>query len=177
MSASSCPFPDGLEEDCAARDNLLRRHASLFSLLLLGSLLALALLGLLGGARSPIAMAESDAARIVVKTPEVLRNGVFFETRITIEAKRDIAKPVLALPPALWRDLTINSMVPQATDEAYEDGRFTFTYPALKAGDRLEIKIDGQINPPLFAGTRGSVAVLDDTRPLVEVPVTMRVLP
>ncbi|RDE07163.1 hypothetical protein [Sphingomonas aracearum] len=170
-------FPDGIGDDHAARDPVLRRHASIVSLLVFGGLLLAALLGTFGGGRSPVRTAQAAAATLTVATPRTLRNGVFFETRVTVTARRDIARLVLALPPSLWRDITVNSQVPQASEEKFENGRFAFDYGPLKAGESLDVKIDGQINPPLFGGTSGTIAVLDDKAELVSLPVTMKVLP
>jgi hypothetical protein len=54
-----------------------------------------------------------------------------------------------------WRDLTINTMMPAPSDETSEDGDYIFSYGPLKSGQKLTAKFDGQINPPLFAGTKG----------------------
>ena len=60
---------------------------------------------------------------------------------------------------------------------APKDGAFRFDYGPLKAGETLDIQIDGQINPPLFAGTHGRVAVFDGERELVGIPLRITVLP
>lgn len=170
-------FPDGIEHRHASRASWLSRSAGIVSLLVFGALLALALAGLFGGGRSPVRTVEGADVALTVATPATLRNGLFYETRITITARRDIGKLVLAVPPSLWRDMTINAQVPAAAEESFENGRFAFDYGPLKAGDKLEVKIDGQINPPLFGGTRGTIAVLDDKRELASLPLSMRVLP
>jgi hypothetical protein len=48
--SSVMSFPDGIDPDHLASPSALRRHASPFSLLVLGGLLAVALTGRLGGA-------------------------------------------------------------------------------------------------------------------------------
>jgi len=52
-----------------------------------------------------------------------------------------------------------------------------WSYGPMKAGDSLTIKIDGQINPPLFAGTHGAFMVYDGTRKLGALPLSIRVFP
>ena len=52
-------------------------------------------------------------------------------------------------------------MIPQADKEEYRKGRFLFHYGKLAPGEVLAVKIDGQINPPLFMGTSGSIGVDD----------------
>ncbi len=73
--------------------------------------------------------------------------------------------------------MTINTMIPAAREERAEAGAFHFEYGALRQGETLDIKVDGQINPPLFAGTRGSVGVLDGQILLTQIPLTITVLP
>ena len=136
-----------------------------------------ALTGVLGGSKTRALTAASPAAVLTVDTPRTMRSGLFFETRIAVEAREALADAVIALPPALWRDQTINTVVPAAESEEHKDGRFRFHYGALAAGDRLEIKIDGQINPPLTFGTRGEVALYDGERLIASIPLVIRVLP
>lgn len=170
-------YPDGLGEVHAARRGRLHRHASLFSLIVLGALMALALSGLLAGGRAHTTLAAAPGATLGVSAPRILRNGEFFEMRVAVEAKVPITDATLAIPPELWRDMTINSHVPAASEEAFEDGAFAFHYGPLKPGERLEIKIDGQINPPLTLGTRGFVRLQDGDRAIVTAPVAIGVLP
>ena len=169
--------PDGIRDDHAAPRRGLYRHANPFSILVLGALMIAALTGLFGGDKTSTLTAVSPAATLTVDTPRTMRSGLFFETRIAVEAREALSDAVIALPPALWRDQTINTIVPAAESEAFKDGRFRFHYGALAAGDRLEIKIDGQINPPLTIGAEGEVALYDGERPVVSIPLTIRVLP
>ena len=84
---------------------------------------------------------------------------------------------VIAISAPLWRQMTINTMIPAASEESYSQGAQRFSFGKLEAGDSFRFKIDGQINPSLFAGTRGEIAVLDGDRRIVGTPVTMKVLP
>ena len=170
-------FPDGLEERHAGHRPALHRHANPLSVLLLGGLLLLALLGLLGGGKSPVVQASAPAATLSVKTPQTLRSGLFFETDITAEAHAPIADAVIAVPPSLWQDETVNTQVPAPDKEAFKDGAFRFHYGPLAAGERLHVKVDGQINPPLTVGTEGAVVLLDGEREIARVPLSVRVLP
>ncbi|WP_294394523.1 hypothetical protein [uncultured Sphingomonas sp.] len=154
-----------------------RTHANPLPLLFLTAVMLLALIGWFGGGRSPTLTADSAAVRLDVHTPVVIRNGQFFETRIRVTPRRRIAKLVVAVSPSLWRDLTQNSMVPQADKETFEDGRFRFDYGAGEPGEPLELKIDFQINPALFGHVAGVVEVYDDKILLVRLPVRMTVRP
>lgn len=153
------------------------RHASPISILLLGGLLLAAALGFTGGQPSPPRTADLGDARLTVKTPTVIRNGEFFETDITLTAKAPLDDAVVAVSPTLWQDMTVNTMIPAPAEERFEDGRFHFSYGPLRAGDSVHIKVDGQINPPLFAGTSGEIAVFDGKRRIGEMPLRIKVLP
>lgn len=170
-------FPDGIDDNHARGRGGLHKIPNVLSILVLGAIVAAALLGLFGGGKSPPVQVTTADATLTVTTPQTMRSGLFFETRITVAARRPIADVVIALPPALWRDQTINTTIPGADKEEGADGSFRFHYGALKSGETLEIKYDGQINPPLFAGTRGSIALLDGERPLADVPLNYRVWP
>ncbi|WP_343518936.1 hypothetical protein [Sphingomonas sp.] len=172
-TAPSPNHPDGIAPASE------RRGANLnwLSLAVLGAVMLAALLGAFGGGKARSLVADAPGARLEVHTPRVLRNGMFFETRLRVTAKAPIADAVIVVPAALWRDMTINTMIPAPGEEKTDKGAFRFSYGALKAGDVLEIKIDGQINPPLFAGTNGAIELHDGERPLAAIPVAITVLP
>ncbi|KQM80123.1 hypothetical protein [Xylophilus sp. Leaf220] len=150
--------------------------ASLLSLVVLGTVMALGLSGLLGG-RDALLKAAGNGVELTVQTPQVIRNGQFFETTLQVTAQRDVAKLVLRVPAALWRDFTVNSAVPAAAEEAFQDGDYAFTFDKLKAGDRFETKFDLQINPDATGLRSADIGVFDGERPLAAVPVQIRVLP
>lgn len=166
---------EGIEAGPSRR--LWDRHASPISILVLGGILLAAWLGFAGGQPSPRKVADFGPAQLVVKTPVTIRNGEFFETDIILTARAPIADAVIAVTPQLWRDMTVNTMIPAPTEEGFEDGRFRFSYGPLVAGDSLHVKIDGQINPPLFAGTRGEISVFDGSRRIGAMPLRIKVLP
>ena len=170
-------FPDGITAEHDDRPRGMRRHASPGSIVLLGGLIVAAFSGVLGGHPNPIVEIAAPEARMLLDTPQIIRNGEFFETRITVEARRPIGDVVIALSSEYWRDMTINSMIPAAADETFEDRMYRFSFGPLAAGKTLKFKIDGQINPPLFAGTRGTLALLDGDRVIAEHPLSLRVLP
>jgi len=168
--------PDGIK-DPVHRAQLWDRHASPISFLILGSLLAAAVTGNFGGQPSPRVDADFGVARLSVLTPTVIRNGEFFETAIDIRADEPLSDATLAVEAGLWRDMTINTMIPAAAEEEYKDGEYRFAYGPLEAGETLSVKIDGQINPPLFAGNEGVIAVYDGERLLGRRVFRIKVLP
>ena len=170
-------FPDGVQDRHVAVPSRLHRHANPLSLLVLGGLILVALLGVLGGGKAETVTARSPAADLSVTVPHTMRSGIFFEMRAEVTARRAIADAVIAIDASAWHDLTINTQIPAADTEEATDGVFRFHYGPLKAGERLTMKVDGQINPPLTLGTRGRVALLDGEAELAAVPLHIRVLP
>ena len=169
--------PDGITlAQIEDRPSRFGKALRLLSLVVLGTVMALGLSGVLGG-RDALLHASSEGVELSVLTPQVIRNGQFFETTLQVTARRDIEKLVLRVPPALWRDFTVNSAVPAASEEGFQDGDYAFTFDKLKAGDRFETKFDLQINPDATGHRSGDIGVFDGERRLAAVPVRMRVLP
>ena len=176
MSDGQTTYPDGLEQE-HERDRPVRRVLNWIGVIALVGLLGVAMTGVLGGGSRPVFEAETAAADLHVKTPAVLRSGMFFETAIEARARVPIAKPVLAISESYWRDITINTTEPQAASEKSEERMFLFEYEPLAPGDVLRVKFDGQLNPSLFGGTAGRIELRDDKRVLASIPLRLRVMP
>lgn len=170
-------FPEGLRDEHLAEARGFARHANPLSIAILGALVVLAMTGSLGGAPHPVRIAEASATRVEVSAPAVLRNGEFFEIRITVVPHRPIDALAIGVSPSYWRDITINTMFPAPAEESHEAGVFRFDYGGAEAGKPLVVKIDGQINPSLLWGTSGRVLVYDGEAEIASVPVELRVLP
>jgi hypothetical protein len=169
--------PDGIEDQHVRGPDAHHRRANPASLILIGLFLLLACLGLMGGQSHPNRSVENAAARLTVASPDVLRNGMFFETRLLIEPRQPIKEVVLAVSPDLWRDITINSAIPAADKEEYADGMIRMSFGPAQPGKPIAIKFDGQVNPPLVGRSQGEVVLYDGDRRLLALPWTLRVLP
>ena len=173
--AATKAFPDGISAaNCEQRRPA---WAARIRAGLLGALLLAALLGFLGGAPGNETRVAAEAAELRVNLPSPVRNGMFIEMRVDVAARRPIADAVVAIPARLWRDMTINSLVPAATEEEYKDGEFRFHFGPLAPGEQLLFKIDGQLNPPKFAGAEGRIRLLDGTTEIAAAPVSLKVIP
>ncbi len=170
-------FPEGLGHPHLSGPAPIRRHASPLSLLVLGSIIAAALMGAFGGHGLEHFVAEGEGARLDVEAPAILRNGEFFEMRVTVRPDRPVADLVLAVEPSLWRHVTQNSMLPAASEESFEDGAFRFSYGPVPAAGEMRIKMDFQINPSLLGNLSGTLSVLDGEAPLASLPMTVEVRP
>lgn len=177
MSDESAPsiYPDGLSERNVQPVAAWRRHASPLGLVAFGVVVLLALVGLLGHERTWAA--EEGGVRLEVHTAEIIRNGEFFEMRVRVVPMDDIGELVIGIDDAIWEDVTVNTMLPAATDEENADGETRFTFADLPAGTAFQFKVDLQINPDILGGNAGQVTVYDGEATLVSTPITITVLP
>jgi hypothetical protein len=168
-------FPDGIDNRHARPLAGWRRHASPLSLGAFGVVVFLALFGVLGHERQWDA--EDGGTRLSVHMPETIRNGEFFEMRVEVEPEAPIGELVIGIDQALWEDMTVNTLIPAATDESSENGEFRFTFAELGAGSAFLLKVDAQVNPDIVGGNDGVVTVYDGEAVLTEVQVSIGVLP
>ena len=175
MTTQSTPYPDGIDERHVRPLAGWRRHASPLSLAVFGAVVALALSGLLGHERQWEAQGRSTS--LTVHMPEIIRNGEFFEMRVAIESGEAIGELAVGIDQALWEDMTVNTLIPAATDETSEDGEFRFTFAELAAGTPFLLKVDLQVNPDILGGNQGVVTVYDGEDELTRVGVQITVLP
>lgn len=146
-------------------------------LLLIGLPLLAAMFGLLGGGAERVDAASAPQVRMEVVTPGIVRSGNWFETQVRVVPRADMADLTIAFDEDLWRFMSIDTLLPDAESAEFGEGRFTFHFGPVKAGDRFVLKIDGQIQPRWLRRQAGQVAVLDGETELVSAPVTLTVLP
>jgi hypothetical protein len=174
---TNAALPDGISESHYRSGSPFARPLRWFMLVALGAILLGSFTGVFGGTKKPTAVARGTEATLRVEAPAVLRNGEFFEMRYALEAHRPIARPVIAVAQPYWRDVTINTMVPAPASEGFANGFFVFEFDPLEAGEAIELKVDGQINPSLFGGTAGAVEARDGERTLARAAMKLRVFP
>jgi hypothetical protein len=168
-------YPDGITETHLTRR--WPRSASPLSFLVLAAIILIAVSGALGGFPNPSQSTAGPKARLTLEAPKIARSGMVFEMRMRIDATHAITRPVIAVSPRYWHELTINTMIPAAADESYGRGGYRFEYAPLAAGDTLLIKVDGQINPALVGGTAGHVTLYDGETPLAALATRLEVRP
>lgn len=169
-------FPDGLSE-IHLQPKSSTRFLNLLLFAILGLLMVAAFFGVLGGQPNQKKTAQSAAADLEISTPQKLRNGEFFETRISINAKRALDAPSIAVSSDYWNDVTVNTLMPEPANQSWEEGYFVLEFDALDAGDFLLVKIDGQSNPTLRGGNRGVIQLRDGEDKLAQIPLRLEVLP
>jgi len=170
------PRPDGIEPKHIhdARGSRLRRWP--VGLVGLGVLLALSFFGVFGaGARM---VATGEQVELIVDSPSHIRNGMFFETVITIETERDLRDAVILVDKDLWREVTVNTILPEPTEYGFREDAFEFRYGPLTAEERLVIKVALQVNSGHGpSANQGSVALADGDAILATLNYAMEVLP
>lgn len=168
--------PDGiLERHWRPASRRRRLQGPLATLVLTATVIA----GLLGlfGLPDQTRTVTVPRADLEVNGPRVIRNGEFFEMRMRVRAREAIAKPVLAVGADVWRDITVNTMIPAATEEEYSNGEYRFTFGRLDAGDELLFKVDAQINPNYWGSSSDRIRIFGDEEPIAGIWYDMTVLP
>ena len=175
MSTQTATFPDGISDEHLRPIQGWRRRASPLSLVVFGVVVALALSGWLGRERTW--SADAGGTALEVHAPEIIRNGEFLEMRVRVVSDAPIAELVIGVDESLWEDVTVNTMIPAATDEASEDGEVRLTFAELAAGTDFLFKVDMQINPDIVGGNTGSLTIYDGETELVATDISITVLP
>src|SRR6187397_379756 len=93
-------------------------------------------LGLLNafGQRPQTETASADGVELEVYSPERVRSGLFFMSRFTIRADREIESATLLLDPGWVEGITLNTSVPSPVGEANRDGKIAFDLGHVPAG-------------------------------------------
>ena len=168
--------PDGITEERWQERSPWQQRLIFIPTLLISLVVLAGLVGLLG-APDTARRASSEAATLEVFGPRLIRNGEFFEMRFRVDARRPIEQTVIAVDKDIWEDITVNTMIPAATEETFEGDEFRFSFGKLEAGRSLLFKLDGQLNPDIRGSNSGRVTVYDKDRELVSLDYSLVVLP
>jgi len=91
--------------------------------------------------------ASGPAAELTVFAPERVRGGLFYEGRITVDARQTLDDAVIVLDPGWAEQTSINTIEPSPVDESGRDGRLSLGYGKLEAGENLVVYLQFQVNP------------------------------
>jgi hypothetical protein len=159
--------PRGLRIGLAAR----RMWIGLFALI------ALAALAGFIGQRPVHSEATAPEARMTLQAPDVVRGGLFFQTRIDIRALQDIEHPRLVFDDGWLEGMQVNSIEPAADSESSRDGRLVLSYGTLAAGDLLRIYLQFEVNPTNVGERSYGFELDDEERRIARIDRQIRVLP
>ena len=170
--------PDGIalerHRDLAgrARNPWLRRGL----LCLIAALPILALLNVFGQ-HPATTSASTSAVSVNVTAPARLRSGLVFQVRLQVTAHRDIKELELVFDRGWWESMSVNSSVPEPTEESSSDGRVVFDYGQLGAGHSHVSWIYFQVNPTNVGKRQENIDVKDGETELVQIHRSMTIFP
>ena len=145
-------------------------------LALLGVVCGLGLLNVFG--QRPVTdVADADAASLEVHSPTHVRGGLVYQSRFTIEARREIENATLVLDPGWLEGITLNTLAPSPVGEASRDGRLAFELGHVPAGGRHVFFLQFQVNPTNVGRRSQDVDLYDGETPLLHVDRTMTAYP
>jgi hypothetical protein len=146
---------------------------------LLGLLALVPILGLfnLFGQRPATSFAMAPAARLQVYAPAHTRSGLAYAARFRIDAMRELKDATLVLAPG-WADgYTVNGLAPQPLTQASRDGKLSFGFGHLPAGQHLTFWISLQVNPTNVGRHDQTVRLYDGNALLATIPRQVTIYP
>jgi len=129
------------------------------------------------GQRPKNTFAASSAADLHVFAPTALRGGLYYEGRITIDAKQDIKKATVVLDSGWTEQMQINTIEPSPVGESSRDGKLALELGHVPAGQKHVLWMQFQVNPTNVGRRSQDVALYDDTTLLAQVDRTVTIFP
>jgi hypothetical protein len=139
----------------------------------------LTVLGLMNafGQRPQTRTVAANGAELEVYSPERLRGGLFFMSRFTIRAERELKAATLVLDPGWLEGITLNTLVPAPVGEASRDGRIALDLGHVPAGSKHVFFLHFQVNPTEIGRRSQDVDLFDGETPLLHVDRTVTIFP
>jgi len=117
------------------------------------------------------------AGSVTLSAPATVRGGLMFQSRVEVTAAETIDHPRLVLDDGWLEGMQISSIEPQPAREASRDGRVVLSYDRLRAGERLIVWVQSQVDPTDPGRRRAGLTLQDATTDLVRVDRTLTILP
>ena len=161
------------------RDLVGREHRPYVRWAVLTLLGLLCLLGLMNafGQRPQTRTASADGVELEVYSPERVRSGLFFMSRFTIRADRELESATLLLDPGWVEGITLNTSVPAPVGEANRDGKIAFDLGHVPAGTEHVLFLHFQVNPTEVGRRPQDVQLLDGETPILAIDRTVTIYP
>lgn len=139
----------------------------------------LVLLGLLNafGQRPHTDTAAANGVELEVYSPQRLRSGLFFMTRFTIRAERDLKAATLVLDPGWLEGITLNTLVPAPVGEANRDGKIALDLGHVPARTKHVFFLHFQVNPTEVGRRAQDVELHDGETSLLAIDRTVTIFP
>lgn len=162
-----------------ARHRDLRERRPFVRWAVLAVLGLLCLLGLLNafGQRPQTETASAAGVELEVYSPERVRSGLFFMSRFTIRAERELEAAMLVLDPGWMEGITLNTLVPSPVGEANRNGKVAFDLGRVRAGTEHVLFLHFQVNPTETGRRPQDVELLDGETPVLRLDRTVTIFP
>jgi hypothetical protein len=145
-------------------------------LCLIAALPVLALLNFFGQ-RPTTAATNTPAVSVDVTSPSRLRSGLIFQVRVQVAAHQSIKELQLVFDRGWWESMSVNSTVPEPSQESSNDGRVVFDYGQLPAGHTEVYWIYFQVNPTNVGERSENIDVKDGNTHLAHIHRAVTVFP
>ena len=165
----------------------LKRHRDLYGRargpwLRRGLLAAIAVLPILAlfnffGQHPTTTTANTPAVSVNVTSPSRLRSGLIFQVRLQITAHRDIKELAVVFDRGWWESMSVNSTVPEPTEQSSSDGRVVFDYGKLAPGRTHVSWIYFQVNPTNVGERQEDIDVMDGDTNLAHISRAITIFP
>lgn len=129
------------------------------------------------GQHPTVSTAKAAAADLTVSAPARLRGGLIFQVRIQVSAHRTIKNLQLVLDRGWWESMSVNSIVPDPSNQSTQNGSVVLTYGKLPAGQKLVSWIYFQVNPTNVGKRREDVVLEDGTTPIARIHRSITIFP
>ena len=143
---------------------------------MIGIFLAVGLLNVFGQ-RPDTAVASGDGVELEVYSPTSVRSGLYFMSRFTISAERELERAALVLDPGWLEGMTLNTLEPAPAGEANRNGRLALELGRVRAGTKHVFFLHFQVNPTNIGRRSQDVALHDETATLLHLDRTVTVFP
>jgi hypothetical protein len=143
---------------------------------LIGLVVLLGVLNLFGQ-RPQTQIGSADGVALEVYSPERVRSGLFFMSRFTIRAEREIEEATLVLDPGWLEGMTLNSLEPAPIGEANRDGKLALDLGRVPAGTKHVFFLHFQVNPTNVGHRSQDVALYDGETELLTIDRTVTIFP
>ena len=145
-----------------------------FLVLLLSLFLILGLANAFGQ-RPDTAAGSTTTVDFDVYSPTRVRSGLFFMSRFTIRAKREIENATLVLDPGWLEGMTLNTLEPAPIGEANRDGELVLELGRVPAGTKHVFFLHFQVNPTNVGRRSQDVDLFDGEALLVHLDRTITI--
>jgi hypothetical protein len=119
----------------------------------------------------------TPAVSVHVTAPARLRSGLIFQVRLSITARRNIKELGVVFDRGWWESMSVNSSVPEPTEESSSDGRVVFDYGPLGAGHTHVSWIYFQVNPTNVGKRQEDIDIKDGETELAHINRSMTIFP